>query len=71
MLIYTVIYIKLIRIKYLLHRIGNSTEQIVITCMREKKKKKQKKNHISFSQYLTLPESAFSSWLPCVHESLL
>jgi len=40
MLIYTVIYIKWIRKKYLLHRIGNSTEQIVITCMREKKKTK-------------------------------
>ena len=50
MLIYTVIYIKLIRKKYLLHRIGNSTEQIVITCMREKKKKKTKKKpYIFFS----------------------
>lgn len=42
MLIYTVICIKWIREKYLLHRIGNSTEQIVITCMREKKNKKKK-----------------------------
>ena len=45
MLIYTVIYIKWIREKYLLHRIGNSTEQIVITCMREKKKTNKQKKH--------------------------